>query len=204
MAFIVFEGADGAGKSTQSRSLLRRMRRRDYPVLLTREPGGTPLGESLRRSLKGRPGIRPLAELFLFSAARAQLVAEVIRPALDGGTHVICDRFTASTLAYQGLGRGLDLAMIRGVNQVATGGLLPDLIVFLDLPTEIGLSRKRDSAGDTPDDVFESAPSDFHRRVREGFLSEAGRDPDRWLVLDATRTSRELSQEIWAKIQPRL
>jgi len=180
------------------------MRRRDDPVLLSREPVGTPLGESLRRSLKGRPGILPLAELFLFSAARAQLVEEVIRPALNGETHVICDRFTASTLAYQGFGRGLDLEMIRGLNRVSAGDLIPDLIVFLDLPTEIGLSRKTGSAGDTAGDVFESAPSDFHHRVREGFLSEAGRDPARWLVLDATRTPGKLSREIWAKIQPLL
>ncbi|MFQ6030959.1 MAG: dTMP kinase [Dehalococcoidia bacterium] len=200
MAFIVFEGGDGAGKSTQSRSLLRRMQRRSYPTLLTHEPGGTPLGESLRRSLKGPAGILPLAELFLFSAARAQLVAEVIRPALNAGTHVICDRFTASTVAYQGFGRGLDLTLIRQLNQVATDGLAPDLIVLLDIPVEIGLSRKRGIAGDT----FEAAPWDFHRRVREGFLSQAEQDPSRWLVLDATRTPRDLSGEIWAKVQPLL
>jgi dTMP kinase len=176
------------------------MRRRGYPVQLTREPGGTPLGESLRRTLKGSPGILPLPELFLFNAARAQLVAEVIQPALDRGHHVICDRYTASTVAYQGFGRGLNLDLIQQLNQLSTGGLSPNLIVFLDLPPEHGPARRPDRAGDT----FDAAPLEFHRRVRAGFLSPAQQDPARWLVLAATRNPRDLSQEIWAKIQPLL
>ncbi len=140
--FIVFEGGDGSGKSTQARSLNRRLRRRGLPVLLTREPGGTPAGESIRRWLKGRLILQPLSELLLFEAARTQLVASVIRPGLDGGSTVISDRHTASTMAYQGYGRGLDLGLIRQLNQIATGGLVPDLTVLLDLPAQIGLSRR--------------------------------------------------------------
>ena len=133
MAFIVFEGGDGAGKSTQARALFRQMQRSGYPVVLTREPGGTPLGESLRRLLKNRPGTTPLSELFLFLAARAQLVQQVIQPALQRQISVICDRFTASTVAYQGYGRGLDLLAIDQLNLLASSGLSPDLNILLDL-----------------------------------------------------------------------
>ncbi|MEE3142651.1 MAG: dTMP kinase, partial [Chloroflexota bacterium] len=150
--FIVFEGGDGSGKSTQARNLSQRLRRRSIPVLLTREPGGTPSGESIRRLLKGQRSFRPMSELLLFEAARAQLVESVIRPGLDGGTTVICDRYTASTVAYQGHGRGLDLALIQRLNEMATGGLVPDLTVLLDLSSLVGLSR-RGAAGSDP---FES------------------------------------------------
>jgi dTMP kinase len=200
MAFIVFEGGDGAGKSTQSRALARRLRRRNCPVLLTHEPGGTPLGESLRRTLKGRQTLSPLSELFLFAAARAQLVEEVVRPALQRGGNVICDRFTASTVAYQGHGRGLALDLIHRLNLAATGGLSPDLTILLDLPVEVGLTRIVKAYPD----AFHRAPQEFHERVRRGYLSQAAHDPARWLVLDATRPPRELSQEIWAKVQPLL
>ncbi len=198
--FIVFEGGDGSGKSTQARSLSQRLVRRGIPVLLTREPGGTPAGESIRRWLKGQRNFQPMSELLLFEAARAQLVGSVIRPGLDGGTTVICDRYTASTVAYQGYGRGLDLSRILQLNEMATGGLVPDLIVLLDLPPQVGLSR-RGAAGTDP---FESAPEEFQQKVRKGYLSQAAQDPERWLVLDGIRPQRELSREIWAKIQPLL
>jgi dTMP kinase len=198
--FIVFEGGDGSGKSTQARSLNQRMRRRDIPVLLTREPGGTPAGESIRRWLKGQRNFQPMSELLLFEAARSQLVESVIRPGLNAGTTVICDRYTASTVAYQGYGRGLDLGLIRQLNQMATGGLAPDLTVLLDLPPQVGLSR-RGAAGSDP---FESAPQEFQSRVREGYLAQAAEDPKRWLVLDGSRPQRELSREIWTKVQPLL
>ena len=198
--FIVFEGGDGSGKSTQARNLSKRLRRRSIPVLLTREPGGTPSGESIRRLLKGQRSFRPMSELLLFEAARAQLVDSVIRPGLDGGTTVICDRYTASTVAYQGYGRGLDLQLIRQLNQMATGGLVPDLIILLDLPPEVGLSR-RGAAGNDP---FESAPHEFQQKVREGYLAQAAEDPERWLVLDGSRPQRELSREIWTTVQPLL
>jgi dTMP kinase len=171
-----------------------------YQAYLTHEPGGTPLGEAVRRWLKRRQGLTPLTELFLFSSARAQLVADVIRPALQNGTTVICDRFTASTIAYQGYGRGLDLALIHQLNQTASGGLAPDLTVFLDLPAEVGLARKYGTVTDT----FDSAPLEFHRRVREGYLQQARQHSDSWLVLDAIRPRQALAQEIWNKVQPLL
>ena len=198
--FIVFEGGDGSGKSTQAHSLNRRLRRRGIPVLLTREPGGTPAGETIRRWLKSQHNLQPLTELLLFEAARTQLVESVIRPSLDGGSTVISDRYTASTVAYQGYGRGLDLGLIRQLNQMATGGLVPDLTVLLDLPAPVGLSR-RGTAGADP---FETAPEDFHRRVREGYHAQAAEDPTRWLVLDAAQSQRQLGRTIWAKVQPLL
>ncbi|MCH2504759.1 MAG: dTMP kinase [Dehalococcoidia bacterium] len=198
--FIVFEGGDGSGKSTQARNLSQRLRRRSIPVLLTREPGGTPSGESIRRLLKGQRSFRPMSELLLFEAARAQLVESVIRPGLDGGTTVICDRYTASTVAYQGHGRGLGLALIQQLNEMATGGLVPDLTVLLDLSPLVGLSR-RGAAGSDP---FESAPQEFQSKVREGYLAQAAEAPERWLVLDGSRPQSELSREIWTKVQPLL
>ena len=200
MAFIVFEGGDGSGKSTQARVLARRLRRRGYPVLLTHEPGGTPLGEALRRLLKGRSDISPLSELLMFSAARAQLVDKVLLPALQEGVVVICDRFTASTLAYQGYGRGLDLGLIQQLNLTATMGLLPDMTLLLDVPIEQGLARKGSSGVDT----FDAAPQEFHQRVKEGYLSQVRDAVSPWEVLDATYPARELGIEIWAKVQPLL
>ena len=195
--FIVFEGGDGSGKSTHSRALFRRLRQEGCPALLTREPGGTSLGEALRRLLKRGPGLDPFSELFLFAAARAQLVAEVIRPALQDGITVVCDRFTASTVAYQGYGRGLDRTLVHRLNQAASDGLAPDLTVLLDLLAEAALARK----GSTTADAFDTAPLEFHRRVRHGYLAQAAQHPDRWLVLDATQPQRVVTREIWAKIQ---
>ncbi|MDA0733631.1 MAG: dTMP kinase [Chloroflexi bacterium] len=200
MAFIVFEGGDGAGKSTQCRSLLQRLLRRGYPVRVTREPGGTPLGESLRRLLKSRRDISTLSELLLFEAARFQLVEQVIRPALVAGETVICDRFTASSLAYQGYGRGLDLGLIYQLNGYATGGISPDLTVWLDLPVEVGLARRSKSDGDT----FDGASPEFHQKVRQGYSDLSAQNPSKWLVLDATQPPRELARTIWTKVQPLL
>lgn len=160
--FIVFEGGDGSGKTTQARALFRRLQSQGCPALLTHEPGGTPLGESIRRRLKARRDVSPLSELFLFAAARAQLVQGVVDPALRDGITVVCDRYAASTVAYQGYGRGLDLGLIDQVNRAATGGLSPDLIVLLDLPPELTLTRK----GETVRDVFDTAPLEFHRKGR--------------------------------------
>ncbi|PKB80628.1 MAG: dTMP kinase [SAR202 cluster bacterium Io17-Chloro-G9] len=198
--FIVFEGGDGSGKTTQAKALFRRLNSRGFPALLTREPGGTPLGESIRRRLKARRDVSPLSELLLFAAARAQLVQNVVGPALGDGTIVVCDRYTASTVAYQGYGRGIDRVLIDQVNLAATGGLSPDLIVLLDLPPELTLIRKRESAGD----VFDAAPLEFHSKVREAYLSQAAHDPGHWVVLDATRPPGELTGEIWEKVQPLL
>ena len=199
-SFIVFEGGDGAGKTTQARALIRKLEREGYPARLIREPGGTPLGESLRRQLKQRRDIAPLSELFLVAASRAQLVERVVGPALHQGITVVCDRYTASTVAYQGYGRGLDLEFIDRVNGAVTGGLYPDLTVLLDLPADQAINRKRNPR----QDVFDTAPSEFHRKVREGYLSQAAREPLRWLVLDGAKSRGELARQIWNKIQPLL
>ena len=195
--FIVFEGGDGSGKSTQARSLLRRLRRRGVKVLRTHEPGGTPLGQSLRRLLKSGEAMTPVSELMLFEAARAQLVQNVIRPFLEQGGVVIADRFTSSTMTYQGYGRGLDRELIDRLNREATGGLEPDLTVFLDLPVETALARKGGGSGDN----FDDAPVDFHRRIHRGYSALAAADPGGWLVLDGQRPPEELSQDIWARVQ---
>ena len=198
--FIVFEGLDGSGKSTQAGSLSRRLRRRGLPSLLTREPGGTPLGEVLRRWLKGRRRLSAAAELSLFVAARSQLVQEVVKPALEAGVTVVADRYAASTVSYQGYGRKLDLDLVHELNRAATGGLIPDLTVLLDLDPETALGRKSGELSD----AFEASPSDFHARVRKGYLAQAAQDPGRWLVLDASQTQRTLSKQIWANVQPLL
>ncbi len=199
-ALIVFEGGEGAGKSTQARVLYRRLSREGYSAVLVREPGGTPLGEAVRRWLKTRPGLTPLTELLLFASARAQLVQRVISPALVADRVVVCDRFTASTVAYQGYGRGLDLDLIHRLNETATNGLSPDLTVFLDVLVEEGLARKKDRSRDT----FESEAADFHRRVREGYLDLASEEPEGWLVADGTQRKNALAGQIWARVQPLL
>ena len=195
--FITFEGGEGCGKSTQSRLLLKKLEQQNVPVVLTHEPGGTALGNELRRALKRRWGsfISPLAELFLFVASRAQLVAELIRPALEEGKVVICDRFTHSTLVYQGYGRGLDWTAMEMVNNMATRNLDPDLIILLDISPQQGLARKRSLK-----DRFEMENSSFHRRVREGYLKIAAADPDRWLVIDASLPKGKIADTIWDKV----
>ena len=199
-SFIVFDGGDGTGKSTQARSLMDRLRRRGLDAVLTHEPGGTPLGESLRRLVKSGPPISAVSELFLFEAARAQLVRTVILPALSAGRVVVADRYVASTVAYQVYGRELDRNLVDRLNSEATGGLMPDLTVVLDLPVDTALARieRQDS------DTFDQAPLDFHRRVQEGYRAQAQADPERWLVLDGTTSKRELSRQVWGKVQPLL
>ena len=195
--FITFEGGEGCGKSTQSRLLLKKLEQQNVPVVLTHEPGGTALGNELRRALKRRWGsfISPQAELFLLAASRAQLVAELIRPALEEGKVVICDRFTHSTMVYQGYGRGLDFTAIKMVNNMATRNLNPDLIILLDISPERGLARKRSLK-----DRFEMEDSSFHRRVRKGYLKMAAAEPDRWLLIDASLPKGKIAKIIWARV----
>ena len=200
MAFIVFEGPDGAGKSSQALALLKQMESTGYPVILTREPGGTPLGESLRTVLKSSPAIEPLSELLLFLAARAELVETIIKPALTNNINVISDRFTASTLAYQGHGQGLNLTEITRLNQLVCSSLSPDLTILLDIPVDLISSRK---SRDTQD-RYDSASGAFHSKVRQGYLSIASQETSQWLVLDATKPKATLSEEIWTKIRPLL
>jgi dTMP kinase len=194
--FVAFEGVEGSGKSTQSRALKRRLAGAGYSVTLAHEPGGTPAGELIRRLLKRGPDIPPIAELLLFSASRAALVESAIRPALHRGEVVICDRYIYSTLAYQGYGRGLPLDTVRRLNEVATGGLIPHLVVLLDLPPEAGLARK--SSG--PADRFEQERQEFHERVRQGYLRLAKDEPARWLVLDASASKASLAKAVWERV----
>lgn len=195
--FITFEGGEGCGKSTHSRLLLKKLEQRNIPVVLTHEPGGTALGDELRKALKRKRGssISPRAELFLVAASRAQLVAEVIRPALQEGKVVLCDRFTHSTMVYQGYGRGLDFTAIQMVNNMATRNLNPDLIILLDISPEQGLARKQSLK-----DRFELEDLSFHRRVREGYVKMAAAEPDRWLVIDASLPKGKVAKIIWNRV----
>jgi dTMP kinase len=195
---VTLEGGEGAGKSTQIARLAQRARGRGLEVLTCREPGGTPLGERLREALFGLDAApTALAELLTFSAARAELVATVIRPALDRGELVLCDRFTDSTVAYQGYGRGLELATIEAVNAAATGGLTPDLRLLLDLDPAAG--RARGAAGGT--DYLERETLAFHERVRAGFHALAAREPARWHVIDASGDIEAVSAAAWAPVE---
>ena len=195
--FITFEGGEGCGKSTQARLLLKKLEQQGIPTILTHEPGGTPLGNEIRMLLKRKQSssISPQAELFLFAASRVQLVAELVRPALQEGKVVICDRFTYSTIVYQGYGRGLDLATVGVVNTMATGNLKPDLTILLDMPSEQGLERRRSSK-----DRFELEDLSFHHRVREGYLKMAADEPDRWLLIDASLAKANIAEIIWDKV----
>jgi dTMP kinase len=200
--FITFEGCEGCGKSAQSRALHKKLMDLNIAAVLTCEPGGTPLGEGIARWLKWDGGldISPLAELLLFNASRAELVAKVIRPALDGGSVAISDRYIDSTIAYQGYGRGLDLDTVAAINDKATGGLKPNLTILLDIPAEEGLGRKKASRRDR----FEQEDIDFHRRVRDGYLRLAAAEPSRWLVLDATQSKDKVEQLIWQKVNQQI
>jgi len=196
--FITFEGGEGCGKSTQAKVLYRRLNRLAVPVLLTHEPGVTPLGKKITRLLKWAQDIdiSPVAELLLFNASRAQLVAGVIRPTLEAGKVVICDRYADSTTAYQGYGRRLDLKMVAAANNTGTLGLVPDLTVLLDMPVKKGLARKNGKKQDR----FEREAAAFHQRVRDGYLSLAAAEPKRWLVIDATKSKNEIAGIIWERV----
>ncbi|MGE0601701.1 MAG: dTMP kinase [Dehalococcoidia bacterium] len=193
--FIVFEGGEGSGKSTASAAISTRLRDSGTIVVHTREPGGTKVGELVRGLLHEE--LTPWAELFAFLVARAQLVEEVIRPALARGETVICDRFAPSTFAYQVHARGLDEAKVRSANATATGGLEPDLIVYLDIDPEIGLRRKH---GETEAIRTGLEGLEFHRKVREGYLAQAAADPARWLVIDATLPPEAVVEAIWSQL----
>ena len=181
--FITFEGVEGCGKSTQMARLLEWMQKAGLPVLATREPGGTKVGEGIRELLltPREEGLDATTELLLYEAARAQHVSEVIRPALEAGTHVLCDRFFDSTTAYQAFGRGLDEEMVLEFNRTASGGLVPDLTLLFSVAIEEGLGRAR---GDSAGDRLEGESLAFHRKVQAGFEALAKREPGRFRTLD--------------------
>jgi len=196
--FITFEGGEGSGKSLQALALHRKLNRLNVPVILVNEPGSTPLGERLTRLLKWAQStdIFPLTELMLFNASRAQLLHEVVRPALKVGKVVICDRYADSTIAYQGYGRKIDIDAIKNTNEIATRGLKPDLTILLDIPVSEGFARK---TGQEPD-RFEKEARAFHQRVRKGYLQLAAEEPQRWLVIDASLPKEKIKQIIWEKV----
>lgn len=203
--FITLEGPDGAGKSSQADRLASWLRARGMTVALTREPGGTPLGEGIRDLLlHSRAERGPRSDALLFAAARAQHVATVIEPALERGELVVCDRYGDSTLAYQGYGGGEDLAALRNLVEYATGGLRPDLTLLLDLPVQAGLARRAGGPASARTRFEDGALHDqaFHERVRDGFLSLAAAEPARWRVIDATQSpgvvTRELQRQVGA------
>ena len=206
--FITFEGGEGCGKSTQIRLLADRLRAAGKDVLLTREPGGTELAEKIRALVREESGDPPnsRAETLLFLASRAQVVENVIRPALASGTWVLCDRFADSTFAYQGFGRGLDLDEIKRINFFATGGLVPDRTVLLDVSPEVSEKRMRarEAATNTDADRMEKAGDGFHARLKKGFLELAAAEPERFAVISADGSVDEVGEAVWNSVQPML
>lgn len=202
--FVTFEGIEGSGKSTQIRILNDVLKLRGYDTVLTREPGGTAIGEALRDILLsiGNKGMTPLCELFLYASARAQHVGEVIRPALEGGKIVLCDRFTDATVAYQGYGRGFSVELISRLNDIATDSLKPDVTFLLDCDAALGLKRvvERKALKKAKDDRFEEEPLAFHQRVREGYLAVARGEKDRFVRIDASQDVEAVHQEITRRI----
>jgi dTMP kinase len=202
--FITLEGGEGAGKSVQVEALARRLEAKGLTVVRAREPGGTPLGERIRDIVLDLTSggaslpLDPLAETLLFVAARVELVASVIAPALGRGEIVVCDRFADSTLAYQGFGRGVEQEVIEQLNAIATRGLRPDLTALLDLPVAEGLARTG-TAGTA--DRFGREEHAFHERVRQGYQSLAAREPTRWLVVDARQPPDAVTEEIWRRVE---
>jgi len=200
--FITFEGIEGCGKSTQAKLLCQWFLDRGREVVLTREPGGTPAAEELREfilKVRDEP-FPPFSELALYIAARGFHAENLIKPALKEGAVVICDRFSDSTLAYQGYGRGLNIKLIEEMNREATGGLKPDITFLLDIPVEVAFERIRERRKDR----LERENSDFHKRVREGFLKIAEKERDRIVVIDGTKSPEEVFKEILKALKERL
>jgi dTMP kinase len=206
--FVTFEGPEGSGKTTQIQLLyqyLQNKGRQSREVICTREPGGTPIGEQIRAVLHdlGNTAMLPEAEVLLYSASRAQHVGEVVRPALERGAIVLSDRYAESTIAYQGYGRGLDRRALEMITEFATGGLRPDLIIYLDLDVQAGLRRKHRDQQEGRGEWTRMDQQDlaFHRRVRDGYLQMARQDPERWLVIDATQPIETIHTTIRERVE---
>ena len=194
--FITFEGPDGSGKTAQMDILAEQLIQEGYPILTTREPGGTSIGDQIRETLLDLKNTAMVdrTEALLYQAARAQLVDEIIKPHLAEGGIVLCDRYADSTLAYQGYGHKNTVESLRGIIHYATGGLTPDLTLLLDLEPEVGLQRRLDAGGLNRLDAYDI---DFHHRVRAGYLELVKADPDRWIIVDAGRPFEEVQAELW-------
>jgi len=197
LPFITFEGSEGCGKTTQAQKLAERLARSGVTHLVTREPGGTPIGETIRELLQFAPhnsGMTPETELFLFEASRSQLVREIIKPALERGICVIADRFFDSTTVYQGAARTLDRELIERLNTFAVGDCIPDVTFVLDVDAATAKSRMQ---GPRKTDRMEQQPAEFYERVREGYRALAKREPSRVVLIDGSRTTDEIENEIW-------
>ncbi len=194
--FITLEGPEGSGKSTQIKRLAKRLEAMGYPVVTTREPGGTPIGDQIRHVLMRMENkeLQPRTEILLFLAARAQLVEQVIKPALLDGKIILCDRYGDSTLAYQGYGHGLDLEQLRKMLDFATDHLKPDLTILLDLDVKTGLMRKKAEDEWNRLDAYEVL---FHERVREGYLKLAHEEPERWQIVDASQGIDAVQEDLF-------
>ncbi len=203
--FVTFEGPEGSGKSTQIKLLARFLREKGLPVVCTREPGGTPVGEQIRAVLHDleNASMLPVTEALLYSASRAQHVGQLVRSALGRGQVVISDRYAESTMAYQGYGHGVDLNVLQMITDFATEGLRSDLVVYLDLEVGIGLQRKqrdhREGRGEW--NRMDQQDIDFHRRVREGYLRMARQDPDRWMIIDAAQSIEATHHAIRSRVE---
>ncbi len=199
--FIVLEGGEGSGKSRLQRALMERLTADGYRIEARREPGGTPLGERIRELINADALGDDVAELLLFEAARAHLVERAIRPALAAGTHVLCDRFTASSVAYQSFGRLLDRALVEQANAIATRGLEPDLTLLLDVPPSVGLARRQEGGSITH---FDMLPLGFHERVRDGYVELARESGGSWRIIDAGRPFEAVLAEGYAAVRAAL
>jgi len=206
--FITLEGVEGSGKSSQIDSIIKYLEGRGVEVLATREPGGTELADKIRRLLvePHQEPLKPLAELLLYNAARLQHVTQVLRPALNAGRSVVCDRYTDATVAYQAYGRQLPLGQVTQVNEWATEGLHPDLTFLLDCPPALGLerSRARLQAESSQETRFETEELVFHERVRAGYLELAERQKERFVIIDASQTSDQVSTALLQTLEERL
>ena len=195
--FIVFEGIDGSGKTTQVELLSQKLTSIKKPNIIVREPGGTSIGEAIRKELKNNPDLDPVTQLLLFSACRTQLIKEVINPNLKNNQIVISDRYVFSTIAYQGYADGLDTDVIQNLINISTEGLIPDLVIFIDTPIETAKARRETEAGDH----FHNKPLDYYKRIRDGYLSISS-TVSNWVTIDGTDDPQEISTLIWQKIRP--
>lgn len=206
--FITFEGPDGSGKTTQAQLLYEYLQKRGCPVFLTREPGGTSIGDQIREVLHSLENTEmlPQTEILLYSASRAQLVGQIIRPHLAQGEIVLCDRYADSTLAYQGHGHGLDLQVLQVITNFATGGLKPDLTFYLNIDVEEGLRRKlaAHQAGEAEWNRMDQQELAFHRRVRQGYLEMIAAEPERWVLIEATQPADVAQRAVRAKVDAKL